>query len=276
MKPDFEGIEDVKLVTPERQNGMDFQNFMLRNMPQIFRQTFEARAGRRIEHNEALVLDSVAAESAGKLVQLWKASGHSVPPRLSPGLIPASFGTFPTLPIGAPIMPLLMSEPRPHVGFHAPTTMYPASTAADNVLAAMAPALAFPLDMAGLSQGGDDQGFVNQLSTVPPRDQQLLFLPNDEQSLFAPGDQQTPFLPGNHQIPFWPRDQQPEFMPETHQSHFPPRDQQSAFLHRDTQPTFPPLDQLSSVLANGNNFDIPGGYDSGYGYGSDHESQHWQ
>lgn len=244
---------------------------MLRELPQMLRQTAEARTGRRIEYNDALVMDSVAAESVDKLFQLWKAFGHSVPPHPSPGsFVPVSFGTFPTLPIGAPIMPLSVPEPRPYVTLHAPTTMDPASTAADNLLASMAPA--FPLDMAGLPPRGDDSRLVIQQSTVPPRAQQ----PGNYQSPFLPWNHQSQSLPGNHQTPIWPRDQQPRFMLDNHCSLFSPGDQQPAFLPRDQQPDIALVDQQSCFLANENNFNMPGGYDSGYVHGSESQSQHWQ
>ena len=167
MKPDPELAEDIKPVTPEPRNSMDFQHFLLLEMPQIFRQTAEVHAGRRIEDHESLAMESISfviTESISKAFQQWESSGHSVPRHMSPSsLVPSSsVNTSPGLPIDTPVMRSFVSEP---------AIVYasdPAQPTIDDFWPAQGPAIGFPLEMAGLPSHGDNPGFVEQQPTFPP------------------------------------------------------------------------------------------------------------
>jgi hypothetical protein len=166
MKLDPELAEDIKPVAPESRNSMDFQHFLLLEMPQIFRQTAEVHAGRRIEDHESLAMESISfviTEAINKAFQQWESSGHSVPRHLSPSsFVPeSSVNTSPSLPIDTPIMASFVSEPTTYASFSAQVTM-------DDFWPAQDPAIGFPLEMARLPSHGDDSGFVEQQPTFPP------------------------------------------------------------------------------------------------------------
>ena len=166
MKPDPELAEDIKPASPESRNSMDFQHFLLVEMPGIFRQTAEVHAGRRIDDHETLTMDSIGfviTESINKAFQQWESSGFPVPRHLSPAsFVPeSSVHASPSLPLDPPVVSSFVSEPMNY-----PT--FPEQAAADSFWSNQDPTIGFPPEMAQLPAHGHDSGYVEQQPTFPP------------------------------------------------------------------------------------------------------------
>lgn len=86
MRPDPEYAEDLGPISAESSHSLNFQHFLLRQMPILFRQAAEEHMGRHIQAQEALVMEaipSIIQDSLQKAFDQWEAAS-------GPGAFPHS------------------------------------------------------------------------------------------------------------------------------------------------------------------------------------------
>lgn len=85
MRPDPEVAEDLRPISSEFRVALEFQHFLLAEMPRLFTQTAEEHAGRHIQAHEALTMDSIPSiigDSLQKAFRTWETRrGTNVPTR---------------------------------------------------------------------------------------------------------------------------------------------------------------------------------------------------
>ncbi|KAK3385483.1 hypothetical protein B0H63DRAFT_394247 [Podospora didyma] len=105
--PEF--VEDLGPISPESKNKLGLQHFLLTEMPQFFRQTAEAYAGRQIQAHEVVRMEDIPKlieESLKRAFKAWEDRLSNSAPQASPT------SSFVTSEVTAPSPNLWRDTPR--------------------------------------------------------------------------------------------------------------------------------------------------------------------
>lgn len=106
--PDPGVADDIRSISPES-HSLDFNHFLLAEMPQIFRRSAESYLRRQhLEDHHTLALgdvDALIKQSIHLAFQEWESRGHQVPPQTSPGSYMLNSSSLPSpMPAGTPVL----------------------------------------------------------------------------------------------------------------------------------------------------------------------------
>ncbi|KAK1753245.1 hypothetical protein QBC47DRAFT_388062 [Echria macrotheca] len=160
---------DIQPVAPESRNNLNFQLFLLSEMPQIFRQTAATHHGRYLDDNESLTMESInniLKESITRAFQDWEATGGTVPQTYTPNSIlqSSSISASPSLPMTTQTLPITTQEALPVV---CQTSGYEDVQQQQGFAYWPVQINSIPLDVSGMGAFDTDPGFTEQ-QTFPP------------------------------------------------------------------------------------------------------------